>query len=162
LTSGRLSQLRDNVSRFIKHCPNCGGERPADEIMCGGLKADEQCGWSLFDVVPSSPGARTAPAPPLPQPTTAPRCRMGMKCRRAIYCAAGVRKYLPSERNRATNGTRGMTPVRAHRNRRVRVMTHLKMRIFAPSINGRSSEPCPPHPARDDMKRARTYSNPHC
>ena len=36
-------------------------------------------------------------------------------------------------------------------------MTHLEMRIFAPSISGRSSEPCPPHPARDNMKRARTY-----
>ena len=107
LTSGRLlSELRDNVSRFIKHCPNCGGERPADEIMCGGLKADEQCaaGSSLMlSQVPQAPEQHLHPLfrsydrPALPEWARMPAG--DLSCSRC-------EEILATGTNGATKGTR--------------------------------------------------------
>ncbi len=73
---------------MIRRCPRCQTDRSLEEILCQGRFGAGDCGWPLFDILPTpatAPGTAPEPAPevvPAAETTTsdaisAPHCRNG-------------------------------------------------------------------------------------
>ncbi|HUF61055.1 MAG TPA: AAA domain-containing protein [Verrucomicrobiales bacterium] len=50
---------------MIRRCPRCQTDRSLEEILCQGRFGDRDCGWPLFDILPTSAAEPTKPADPV-------------------------------------------------------------------------------------------------
>ena len=57
---------------MIRRCPNCGEERPVDEIFCGGEVEGRHCDWNLSALPIVAAGSAPAVAAPSADPPPAP------------------------------------------------------------------------------------------
>lgn len=79
---------------MIRRCPRCQTDRSLQEILCQGRFGDNDCGWPLLDILPTSPSAAVdAPeSPGVSTPATeaaAPKADAGLLCRNGHVLEAG-------------------------------------------------------------------------
>ncbi len=55
---------------MIRRCPRCQTDRSLEEILCQGRFGDSDCGWPLFDILPTPATAHTEPVEPAVSPKT--------------------------------------------------------------------------------------------